>query len=67
MENEDIPTLVSAAEIQQGNAFEKLRQSVPVTIITGYLGSGKTTLIMRMLNNPNLTQRIAVILSKLII
>ncbi|KAI9208869.1 CobW/HypB/UreG, nucleotide-binding domain-containing protein [Polychytrium aggregatum] len=37
---------------------------VPVTIVTGFLGSGKTTLITRLLNDPTHHKRIAVILNE---
>lgn len=47
----DTPTLVD-------------RPAVPVTIITGFLGSGKTTLITSLLADPTLTTRIAVILNE---
>ncbi|KAJ3102709.1 hypothetical protein HDU97_000322 [Phlyctochytrium planicorne] len=37
---------------------------VPVTIITGFLGSGKTTLVNNILTDPNHKKRIAVILNE---
>ena len=46
------------------DSIEKLRTSVPVTLITGFLGSGKTTLILKFLNNPHLGKRILVILNE---
>lgn len=60
--NEDvIPTLVP-------QKFSKIsdikRAPVPVTIITGFLGSGKTTLVMRLLNDFSHGKRIAVILNE---
>lgn len=55
----DVPELVPVGE---GRPPETTKR-VPVTIITGFLGSGKTTLVMSMLNNPNINKRIAVILN----
>ncbi|KAI9091899.1 CobW/HypB/UreG, nucleotide-binding domain-containing protein [Phlyctochytrium arcticum] len=40
------------------------RGKVPVTIITGHLGSGKTTLVTRLLNDETHKLRIAVILNE---
>lgn len=39
-------------------------KAIPVTIITGFLGSGKTTLVMRLLNDPTHKKRIAVVLNE---
>ena len=36
---------------------------VPVTVITGFLGSGKTTLITQLMRNPN-GKRLAVIVNE---
>ena len=36
---------------------------VPVTVITGFLGSGKTTLISQLMRNPN-GKRLAVIVNE---
>jgi len=36
---------------------------IPVTIITGFLGSGKTTLITQLMRNPN-RNRLAVIVNE---
>ena len=36
---------------------------VPVTVITGFLGSGKTTLITHLMRNPN-GKRLAVIVNE---
>jgi G3E family GTPase len=66
MDSDEVPTLVEADQVQP-----QLRKCVPVTIITGafgyvtpgFLGSGKTTLIMNFLNDPQMSLRIAVILS----
>ncbi|KAJ3145284.1 COBW domain-containing protein 1 [Geranomyces michiganensis] len=41
-----------------------LEPKVPVTIVTGHLGSGKTTLITRLLNDNTHGKRIAVILNE---
>ncbi|KAI8821124.1 CobW/HypB/UreG, nucleotide-binding domain-containing protein [Fimicolochytrium jonesii] len=40
------------------------KKTVPVTIVTGFLGSGKTTLITRLLKDPTHKKRIAVILNE---
>ncbi|OUX41259.1 MAG: hypothetical protein CBE21_05815, partial [Proteobacteria bacterium TMED261] len=36
---------------------------IPITLICGYLGSGKTTLINRILADPNSPQKIAVMVN----
>ncbi len=36
---------------------------IPITLICGYLGSGKTTLINRLLNTPDLPKKIAVLVN----
>ncbi|KAI8893299.1 CobW/HypB/UreG, nucleotide-binding domain-containing protein [Globomyces pollinis-pini] len=62
--DDDIPDLVPDA-VPTPSLQQKRRSSpVPVTIITGFLGSGKTTLIMRLLNDPNQQKKIAVILNE---
>ena len=57
---EEIPTLIP--DDLETHVIPPL--SVPVTIITGFLGSGKTTLIMNILNDASHGKRIAVILNE---
>ncbi|KAJ3314513.1 COBW domain-containing protein 1 [Boothiomyces sp. JEL0838] len=60
--DEDIPMLVPQ---EQNISSTSMRTApVPVTIITGFLGSGKTTLIMRLLNDNTHNKKIAVILNE---
>lgn len=62
MEDDYVPTLVpEKTDIIQEQAA---RPPIPVTIITGFLGSGKSTLIMRLLNDPTHQKKIAVILNE---
>ena len=42
-----------------------MARKVPVTVISGFLGSGKTTLLRRLLTDPNLPQKLAVIVNDL--
>jgi len=42
-----------------------MTKKVPVTVISGFLGSGKTTLLRRLLTDPNLPQKLAVIVNDL--
>ena len=46
-------------------AFERdaLAGKLPVTLITGFLGSGKTTLIARLLRHPGMN-RVAVVINE---
>jgi CobW/HypB/UreG, nucleotide-binding domain len=59
-EEDDIPDLISV----NASASAVSNKVVPVTIVTGFLGSGKTTMIMSLLNDPKLNKRIAVILNE---
>ena len=63
--DDEIPQLVVDQEITEPSAAAILPiQPVPVTIVTGFLGSGKTTLITRILNDQEHRKRIAVILNE---
>lgn len=57
---DDIPTLINLAESLQIDHDEPL-DKVPVTILTGFLGSGKTSLIQFILKSPDHGKKIAVI------
>ena len=57
---DDIPALVNFTASLQIDHDESLAK-VPVTILTGFLGSGKTTLIQFILRSPDHGKRIAVI------
>ncbi|KAI8929436.1 CobW/HypB/UreG, nucleotide-binding domain-containing protein [Entophlyctis helioformis] len=46
------------------SSSERPDRKVPVTILTGFLGSGKTTLVMNLLKDPTHGKRIAVILNE---
>merc|ERR1719327_1451568 len=46
---------------QRGVASPERPQRVPVTILTGFLGSGKTTLMNHILEDPNHKMRFAII------
>ena len=64
MEEEEIPELVpTTLPSIPSNKISAIRK-IPVTIITGMLGSGKTTLVLSLLSNPSLNKRIAVILNE---
>ncbi|MDB5744816.1 MAG: hypothetical protein JWR68_3131 [Polaromonas sp.] len=43
---------------------DPLAGKIPVTLITGFLGSGKTTLISRLLNHPDM-DRVAVVINEI--
>ncbi|KAJ3299517.1 hypothetical protein HK104_008613 [Borealophlyctis nickersoniae] len=59
------PTLVENDDVLESSEVEaENTQPVPVTIVTGFLGSGKTTLITRLLNDEKHKKRIAVILNE---
>jgi len=67
-DSEDIPDLVlideqSQAETNQDNIPGDHRKVVPVTIVTGYLGSGKTTFLNYILTEQH-NKKIAVILNE---
>ena len=70
MEPEEIPDLIPASIgtfqslSQQKDNMKNNYRKVPVTIVTGFLGSGKTTLIMNILNDQSHGKRIAVILNE---
>ncbi len=51
--------------MQSGTAFQRdpLSGKIPVTLITGYLGSGKTTLISRLVRHPDMN-RVAVVINE---
>ena len=55
--DDEVPELV-------GGGAESTLRAVPVTIITGSLGAGKTTLVMGLLSNPDIQHRVAVILNE---
>ncbi|KAJ3022786.1 COBW domain-containing protein 1 [Thoreauomyces humboldtii] len=73
-DNEAIPILISSEPKEQSPTSDASpdrdlpdgppSRKVPVTIVTGHLGSGKTTLITRLLNDPTHRKRIAVILNE---
>jgi hypothetical protein len=68
-DSEEIPTLIPShtTTTSQSTPTTKARTNkgpVPLTIITGFLGSGKTTLVMRFLNDPLQTRKIAVVLNE---
>ncbi|KAJ3275623.1 hypothetical protein HDV01_007626 [Terramyces sp. JEL0728] len=60
--DDDIPMLVP--DVQSVSITSMRTSPVPVTIITGFLGSGKTTLIMGLLNDNTHNKKIAVILNE---
>ncbi|KAH6561047.1 hypothetical protein BASA60_000131 [Batrachochytrium salamandrivorans] len=67
MDDDVIPDLVPdepQEPLEADNIHEKRDKKVPVTILTGFLGSGKTTLVMDLLNDPTHGKRIAVILNE---
>ena len=62
---DEVPILTDLDEIQN-ETTENIEENdnlppVPVTILTGFLGSGKTTLIRHILTSPQHKKRIAVI------
>ncbi|KAI8814015.1 COBW domain-containing protein 1 [Cladochytrium replicatum] len=62
---EEAPQLLDSEKVwDAGDTGVGERVKVPVTIVTGFLGSGKTTLIMRILNDQTHGKRIAVILNE---
>ena len=64
-DDDDPPMLVNLGENQEkpNNPIQtnKLKKKVPVTILTGFLGSGKTTLIQYILHSPDHQYKIAII------
>jgi G3E family GTPase len=48
----------------QGTTRDTLAGKIPVTLITGFLGSGKTTLISRLLRHPDM-DRVAVVINEI--
>jgi G3E family GTPase len=61
---DDIPMLIEVPEkTTDSSSIPDSSISVPVTIVTGFLGSGKTTLVMNLLNQ-NHGKKIAVILNE---
>ncbi|GJE97201.1 cobW-domain-containing protein [Phanerochaete sordida] len=59
MDDDDIPTLIETDEVSAAQGPEK---TVPLTIICGFLGAGKSTLIRRILSEKH-GYRIAVIMN----
>jgi ribosome biogenesis GTPase A len=59
---DEIPQLVEATAAVQ-STVERPRKRIPVTIVTGYLGSGKSTLINRLLTEDH-GKRIAFIINE---
>ena len=59
--DEDIPTLVETTESDVQSSQNK--EKVPVTILTGFLGAGKTSLLHYILNVEH-QKKIAVILNE---
>ncbi|KAJ3185326.1 COBW domain-containing protein 1 [Gaertneriomyces sp. JEL0708] len=66
MEDDELPpALVPADNVPARIATEfRGNERVPVTIITGFLGAGKTTLVTRLLEDETHKKRIAVILNE---
>jgi G3E family GTPase len=60
--DDDIPDLVTDLVEVSKEEVDK-RSKIPVSIITGFLGSGKTTLVTRLLTTEH-GKRIAVILNE---
>ncbi|KAL2052392.1 hypothetical protein ABVK25_007264 [Lepraria finkii] len=73
MDEEEVPTLVNVGEVMNKRALSptssQLRDlslaRVPLTIVTGYLGAGKTTMVNYILREQH-GKKIAVILNGLI-
>ncbi|TPX36276.1 hypothetical protein SmJEL517_g01407 [Synchytrium microbalum] len=63
-DDEEAPAVSDIAQIQPLLPSTSLQERVPVTIITGFLGSGKTTLVQNILTSPHHKKRIAVILNE---
>ena len=59
--DDDVPTLVETYELEVQPPYSK--QKVPVTILTGFLGAGKTSLLNFILNVEH-EKKIAVILNE---
>ncbi|KAI8996735.1 COBW domain-containing protein 2-like protein [Gaertneriomyces semiglobifer] len=66
MDDDELPpALVPADDVRARIATEfRGNERVPVTIITGFLGAGKTTLVTRLLEDETHKKRIAVILNE---
>jgi len=52
-----------AATLSSSTAVDPLASRLPITVITGFLGSGKTTLVRRLLGHPGMS-RAAVIINE---
>ncbi|XP_047154975.1 COBW domain-containing protein 1 isoform X2 [Vigna umbellata] len=63
MEHEEDEEPPLAVQIQGNDEFDSQKSSVGVTLITGYLGAGKSTLVNHILNSQH-GKRIAVILNE---
>ena len=55
--------MTPAATLGSSTAVDPLASRLPITVITGFLGSGKTTLIRRLLRHPGMS-RAAVIINE---
>lgn len=62
-DDEEIPTLIPST-ISATYSPESRKSPIPLTLITGFLGSGKTSLVLRLLNDPKQERKIAVILNE---
>src|SRR5207253_7090014 len=58
------PTRVPGMTLQQSVARQEAAGKTPVSLVTGFLGSGKTTLISRLLAHPDMGET-AVIVNEL--
>lgn len=63
-EEEEIPILIPTTTIPKEPTLAIARAPIPLTIITGFLGSGKTSLVMRLLNDPTVGRKIAIVLNE---
>ena len=62
-ESEEIPELILVDDENFPPNANEIHATVPVTIVTGYLGSGKTTFMNYILTEQH-SKRIAVILNE---